>query len=122
MPPWRGVRAMNDALKTVELLERLFDLERHAIRTGVFAALTDLAARKEELADGLEGAPAEALERLRARAQGNQRLLAAALKGVRAAQRRLDLITRASRSLSSYDALGRARTVASGGPKVERRA
>ncbi|MBW6505399.1 MAG: flagellar protein FlgN [Rhodobacteraceae bacterium] len=113
---------MNDTLKTVELLERLFDLEGHAIRAGSFSALTDLATRKEELAKGLAGAPAEALERLRARALSNQRLLAAALKGVRAAQRRLDLITRASRSLSSYDALGRARTVASGGPNIERRA
>jgi len=113
---------MRDALQTVEQLERVFDLERHAIRNGRFAGLAELAQRKEELVNLLTGAPAEALERLRARAESNQRLLGAALKGVRAAQRRLEMITRASRSLNSYDALGQARTIASGGSQVERRA
>lgn len=113
---------MSDVLKTVEQLERVFDLERHAIRNGSFVGLAELVARKESLIDGLNGAPAEVLERLRTRAESNQHLLGAALKGVRAAQRRLEMITRAARSLDSYDALGKARTIASGGPQVERRA
>lgn len=113
---------MDDTAHSVELLERLLDVERHAIRTGAFAGLAELAARKEELIKRVRAAPADTLERLRGRARINQHLLASALKGVRAAQRRLDMITRASRSLNSYDALGRARTVASGGSSVERRA
>ncbi len=113
---------MSDLARTIELLEQVFDVERHAIRAGDFSGLDVLAVRKEALISDLRGAPPDALGRLRARAQENQRLLAAALKGVRAAQRRLDTIIRASRSLSSYDALGRACTIASGGSQVERRA
>lgn len=113
---------MSEFAQTIELLEQVFDVERHAIRTGEFSGLAELATRKEALIGNLRGAPADALDHLRARAQENQRLLAAALKGVRAAQRRLDTITRASRSLNSYDALGRARTIASDRTQVERRA
>ncbi|MDP1669190.1 hypothetical protein [Phaeovulum sp.] len=113
---------MTDTTNTIELLERLFDVERHAICSGTFTALGQLAETKEQLITALADAPAEALNRLRTRAQTNQRLLAAAQKGVRAAQARLAMITRASRSLNSYDARGKACTVASGGPNVERRA
>ena len=43
-------------------------------------------------------------------------------KGVRAAQRRLEMIQRASKSLNSYDQLGRARTIDSGSNQIERKA
>lgn len=113
---------MNSMGHEIESLERLLDVERFAIRAGAFDGLVEIASRKEVLIDTLGGVDAETLARLRKKAEGNQRLLSAALKGVRAAQRRLDMIRRASRSLNSYDALGRARTIGSAGPNVERRA
>jgi flagellar biosynthesis/type III secretory pathway chaperone len=113
---------MSSLQEGIESLERLLDVERHAIRAGAFAELADIIGRKEALIGTLGGVGAGRLAHLRGKAEQNQRLLAAALKGVRAAQRRLDMILRASRSLNSYDALGRARTIGSGGPSVERRA
>lgn len=113
---------MSSVQDGIEALERLLDVERHAIRAGAFVELADIVSQKEALVGKLGGVSAEGLAHLRGKAEQNQRLLVAALKGVRAAQRRLDMIQRASRSLNSYDALGRARTIGSGGPNVERRA
>ena len=113
---------MRDQAIPLESLERLLDVERHAIRSGSFDGLADLAFRKQALLDQLSAAGPDTLARLHGKAVRNQRLLAAALKGVRAAQRRLAMIRRAARSLDSYDALGRARKIGNGGPTVERRA
>jgi flagellar biosynthesis/type III secretory pathway chaperone len=106
----------------IEELERLLDVERHAIRSGSFGDLADIAATKEAAIDSLSGVSAQSIVRLQRKAASNQVLLAAALKGVHAARKRLEMIQRASRSLNSYDALGRARTIGSAGPNVERRA
>ncbi|MGO4851651.1 hypothetical protein [Phaeovulum sp. W22_SRMD_FR3] len=108
--------------QTLEEMEDLFQVERHTIRTGDFDALPGLALKKAELLERLEGTPPEALRHLRSKAETNQRLLSAALKGVRAAQRRLEMIQRASRSLNSYDALGRARIIGSGPSSIDSRA
>lgn len=116
----------NNSSEAIETLEGLLDAERHAIRSGEFAGLETLARVKSDLLDQISANPppdgAAALERVRAKANANQGLLAAALKGVRAAQRRLDMIHRASRSLNTYDSMGRAKSIDSGTGTVERRA
>ena len=108
------------------LLDDLVDmlrLEREMIRSGDFGALNALAERKESLLRDLVGAPVTGLERIRAMAEENQRILNAALKGVRAAQRRWQMIRDASKALNSYDPQGRARTIRPDGTgSLERRA
>lgn len=115
-----------DTDEALSALEGLLDVERHAIRNGEFGGLDQLAAKKSALLDRISASgprpDAGALDRLRIKADANQRLLAAALRGVRAAQRRLDMIRRASRSLNTYDNLGRAQTIGGGNSTVERRA
>lgn len=112
----------NSGQTLIEDLEGVLQVERHMIRAGTFDGLEQLAIRKERLLVALEGTSAELLVRVKDLAEANQRLLGAAIKGVRAAQRRLDMIQRASRTLNSYDKLGRARTIGDGGSSVERRA
>jgi hypothetical protein len=114
-----------------EWLTRMEDLlasERRALRFGEFGQLAYLAEAKTQLSyriDGLAAGPTSILpklERLRARAAENQRLLAAAMKGVRSAQHRLDMIRRAGQSLNTYDKLGRKRPLGAAPGTVERRA
>lgn len=117
-----------DLTRALLALEGLLDAERHAIREGMFDGLGQLADEKARLIDLVAGhgaaAPAQRalLERIQARTAENQRLLAAAISGVKAAQRRLDMIRRAARTLNTYDAMGRATTIGSTSGTVERRA
>ncbi|WP_343116393.1 flagellar protein FlgN [Ostreiculturibacter nitratireducens] len=116
----------NEVSGVISALEEMLDAERHAIRNAEFDGLGKLAARQAELLDRLvasvESPDATALLRLKARADANQRLLSAALKGVQAAKRRLEMIRAASRSINSYDGRGRAQTISCGNSTVERRA
>lgn len=117
-----------DLTRALHALDGLIDAERHAIRSGAFEGLGQLADEKARLIDAVArhqvaGPDQRALlTRIQARTSENQRLLAAAISGVRAAQRRLDMIRRAARTLNSYDALGRATTIGSTAGTIERRA
>lgn len=119
---------VHDISQVVERLEGLLQVERHMIREGNFDGLETLAQEKEKalLALTTEGRKAPdilaRLDRIREIASRNQSLIGAALKGVRAAQRRLEMIQRASKSISSYDQLGRSRTIGGGANNIEHRA
>lgn len=111
--------------ETDERIAQLIDLlrlERDVIRNGDFAALPDLVERKEGQLQALQGTPARRLTTAREMALENQRLLDAALKGVRSVQARLAAIRQGARSYTSYDRDGRATTISPGGGSVERRA
>lgn len=109
-------------------IESLLQVERHMIKDGNFGALASLAATKDGLMRELLEAPQvkplspEIFARVRAMAERNQQLIQAALKGIRAAQKRLDHIQRASKSLQSYDRLGRHKTIGASTSSIERRA
>lgn len=107
--------------RLAELIDTL-RLERDVIRSGDFAALPALVARKDAVMELLKGTPARKLVAAQEMALENQRLLGAALKGVRAAQARLDAIRKATKSYTSYDSKGRAQTISTSKGTVERRA
>jgi len=111
--------------ETDDRIARLIDilrLEKDVIRNAEFAALPDLVARKEAVMDELKGTPARLLMTAREMALENQRLLDAALKGVQSVRKRLAEIRQASKSYTSYDSSGKARTISPEGGSVERRA
>lgn len=111
--------------ETDERIAQLIDvlrLERDVIRNGEFAALPDLVTRKDAQMRALQGTPARRLTVVREMALENQRLLDAALKGVRSVQARLAAIRQGTKSYTSYDRDGRATTISPGGGSVERRA
>ncbi|NGM44384.1 hypothetical protein G5B31_02405 [Rhodobacter sp. SGA-6-6] len=87
-------------------LETILDRSREALAAGDLAALAGLAAETEAaLADA--GCCGRALAgRLAEKARRNERLIAAALAGVRAARRRAQDLTDQGR-FSTYDAGGR---------------
>lgn len=111
--------------ETDDRIARLIDLlrlEKDVIRNAEFAALPELIARKTTLLEELKGTPARLLLGVQEMALENQRLLDAALKGVRAVQARLAEIREASKSYTSYDQHGKARKISPEGGSVERRA
>lgn len=108
-------------VRIAELIDTL-RLERDVIRSGDFSALPNLVARKDVAMELLKGTPARKLLAAQEMAQENQRLLGAALKGVRAAQARLDAIRQAAKSYTSYDRHGRSKTIRNDKGSVERRA
>lgn len=118
----------SDLTRALHALEGLLDAERRAIRAGEFEGLARLADEKARLIDVISAhagaAPdqRELLARIQSRTTENQRLLAAAMSGVKAAQRRLDAIRRAARPLNTYDSAGRATTIGSLSGRIERRA
>ncbi len=113
------------SLDPITALWRLLKEERMALLSGDLPALPGLIARKERLLDDLRpgGAPeTAALDRLRKAAEDNQRLLEAALKGVRAARAHLETARSGGPPLSTYDAKGHAEIHGGARPSVERRA
>lgn len=112
--------------EAMTVLDGLLDVERNALRQGNFADLSALIAEKTRLTALIES-EADAsvgllLAGIRAKADGNQRLLESAIKGVRSAQRRVEAIRQAHRSLTTYDCRGRATTIISPGGTIEKRA
>ena len=105
------------------LLDLLFE-ERRAILAGEFDKLSGLALRKEALFDDLAAA-AVTVPRLRqigAQVSRNQRLLAAALHGLREVGDRLGLVREVRNSLSTYDSSGLKSNVAQARPTFEHKA
>lgn len=123
---------MAEAMTIWARLARLLDEEARAIRAGDLRMLARFPAERAALVAALEvhahgpdpAPPAEAaaLAALRHQAATNQRLLGATLKGIRAGRNRLDGLRRAARSLQSYDASGRPRTIGAPQNSLERRA
>lgn len=106
------------AARLAEILER----ERRAILSGDFARLPQLIEAKETLAStplDLSGKDAAALQQM---AQQNQRLLSAALRGVRSALGRLQQIDEGVRGYTGYDRNGQATQIRRNEGNVERRA
>ncbi len=87
--------------------------ERAMIRTARILDLAALAARRDRLVDDLAAGPARPepeaavlLERIRAEAARNQRLLAALLEGMQAATQELARLRRAGSALGLYTPTG----------------
>jgi flagellar biosynthesis/type III secretory pathway chaperone len=107
--------------------QTLLDLlteERQAIMAGQFDKLSGLAGRKEALFGDLAMA-AVTVPRLRQigiQVSRNQRLLAAAMRGLREVGDRLGLVRDVRDNLSTYDKSGLKTTVVSTRPSFERKA
>lgn len=98
--------------------------ERQAILTGDFDALPTLAVRKESLFGLLEAGQVTVpgLRQIGAQVSRNQRLLAAALRGLREVSDRLGLVRDMRQGFSTYDRQGQKSVVAAGKPAFEHKA
>lgn len=111
--------------KAVEDMIALLEEERSLLLNGKLEAVTDLESRKLELAEQFQSdvAPdAAALADLQQKAQRNQTLLEAALKGLKSATARLQDIRKATLQLDTYTRGGDLQNLRLARPKVERRA
>ena len=98
------------ATSDLQDLKRLLEDERHYLKEGGFSALPALVKRKEALLVRLSAQSSD-LAGLRAavvRAEENQRLIVAALKGIQSARQRLRAIRDAGNGMGTYTAKGRA--------------
>jgi NADPH-dependent ferric siderophore reductase len=103
-------------------VEALLDRVHAALMAGDLSALPACVAMLETLGDPPFGTVgADALQRLRAKADRNARCLEAAGRGLRAAQRRLAEIRGAGRALNTYDGTGQRQAIAPAAPQVMRR-
>ncbi|WP_373354993.1 hypothetical protein [Pseudoroseicyclus sp. CXY001] len=92
----------------VTRFEALLSEERQCILAGDFGGLEPLGSRKAALFEELrQSADAGALRRIGTGLKRNQRLLSAAISGVREAERRVSLLTGAAAEFTTYDARGR---------------
>lgn len=105
-------------------LSDLLEVERQALLGGDFAALADIAARKEPLMQALaaDRPGAEMLDRIGAKLRRNHRLLEAAMGGLRAATDRMKAIEDVQAALSTYDQSGQKADLARPIPAIERKA
>lgn len=103
-------------------LEDFLDDQRDALKTGDIEALARIAARSDAISARLDAAacenPAE-LARLRTKAVEVLRQIDFALRGIRAARRRIAAIMTARQTLSSYDRDGRPASVGASPGSVE---
>ncbi len=104
-------------------LARLLAEERRCLKEGALGDLSSLVTRKEALLAGLSARPADlrGLRKTLMQAEENQRLIAAALKGIQSAQVRLRAIRDAGNGMASYTEKGRAVRLDQGVSQVERR-
>ena len=105
-------------------IERCFVSAAAALRAGDFRDLAVISARIESLLQGIGGAAPDraVLEGLRARADEQMRLLAAARDGVRAAATRVAELRRAPGEMLTYDPAGRGQTLQVPAERIEHRA
>ncbi|MBL4813632.1 MAG: flagellar protein FlgN [Rhodobacteraceae bacterium] len=114
--------------RLADQIESLLAAERQAILSGAFEELPLLAPRKTELFTQLQNigqiarGDGQRVRRIGAGLARNQRLLAAAISGVREAARRLDLLQRSENGFLTYDRQGQKAKVGQKRPAVERRA
>lgn len=99
------------------------ETERAALLAGDLAALGPLGERKLALIEELDVAtPAAPLPRIAAEIAHNQRLLAAAIRGGRAALDRIAAVRDARDSLRTYDSAGQKADLGPGHARLERKA
>lgn len=102
----------------------LLAAERTAILAGEFRALPDMALRKEVLFAALDAGAINipVLRRIGAQVSRNQRLLAAALRGLREVSDRLGLVRDLRQGFSTYDSQGQKSVVTADKPAFEHKA
>lgn len=103
-------------------IHRVLQDERNAIRTGNFDELPDLIARKEVLLDAVYTTDVHDLDTLRQGLQHNQKLIEAAISGLRTAGQRVDQIVAVARKCTTYDRNGQAQHMVNANAALERRA
>lgn len=111
------------ALPLIDEIGALLSDERQAILSGSFEALPELGSRKTELFEALARAPRDE-PRLRDIAVSlgrNQRLLAAAISGVREAAHRVGALQAAEGGFSTYTESGARAPVGSARTGLEKR-
>lgn len=111
--------------RIIGALHLLLETEAVELRRADFSELAARGLEKDRLMAQLELAPpvdATALDGLRDHARRNAALMMAALRGVRAARRRFEMLRRVQTSLNIYDSRGRRLDVAIDPASVERRA
>ena len=109
----------------IDALEDLLDTERGVISNGDLDGITRIATLKEDLLRDLgqaEGLPPDQLNRIRQKADHNQRLLEAVSLGVKAATRRLDAIRKAQKPTNVYGPSGVREQLGSNDGSIEKRA
>jgi hypothetical protein len=104
----------------IEVLDR----EGKALQMGDLAALSEIAEAKMALSLSLHQSRAtkQELEILRAKASANANLLAAAIRGIKAARSRLDALAEVRGVLSVYGPAGKLERVPTRQSDVERKA
>lgn len=110
--------------RTTGALEDLLERERTLILSGDFDGLARLSHEKEASFAGLAPEPRDAatLERIRRMADRNQHLLAAAARGLRAAQARIAALGRPDTSLRTYGRDGVPTDLGTRAPGLSKRA
>lgn len=108
----------------IQGLLAVLDREGVALRKGDLAALPLIAEEKEKFSAALETQRASQaeLEILRAKASANASLLAAAIRGIKAARSRLEAISEVRDVLSVYGPSGQLDRVSTRQSDVERKA
>jgi hypothetical protein len=94
-------------MEATEGLSGVLDEVLLAVRTGRFDQLEMAARRLEAGEEQLAGMGAGALSAIRRKAEMNAQCLAAALRGVRAARRRIAEIADLQKGMTTYDCHGR---------------
>ena len=104
-------------------LKALLEEEREALVAGNLDRLEEFTAEKDRLADAIlaEGRPPLGPE-LKQMCSRNQELIAAALKGARAATKRLTELRAVQSRLSTYDQAGQKQIVSSAPSALEKKA
>jgi len=117
---------MSDNLDLYDRAMALMDAERAALKSADFELLESLYEQKHELLKQIEARAAELshaqLEALSTRARGNDRLLDAAQRGLRAVARRLSETRRAADHLDTYTDDGKRKDLGPVRSSFERRA
>lgn len=116
----------HDATAAIQGLSDLLARQKDAVRRGELAALPSLAEQLAEHLDALVQHPVQigraSMDRLKGQTEENQRLLGAALRGVRAAAGRLHEIAGVAREFKTYDSHGQSASVSIASGTMERRA
>jgi flagellar biosynthesis/type III secretory pathway chaperone len=112
------------ANSAIQDLLAVLDREGEALRIGDLAEIAVIADEKSKLGLALESQSATQaeLEILRAKASANASLLAAAIRGIKAARSRLEALSEVRDTLSVYGPTGQLDRVATGQSDVERKA
>ncbi len=108
----------NDTFHITDALEDLLDKERAAILDGALMDMGRIAREKEMLLGhhDLTAPDRKTLDRLRRKADRNQQLLAAAIRGVRTVTARLNTLRNGPGEMNTYDRTGQ-RSTLGGKPK-----